>query len=187
MAERCRVSCAATSLVLSAWLRAPLHEIIGMSGLHARPLHDGTTIDAVRVHVFWQLWPAGRRVLPMLLPAVDSEVEQAIAVVQRLDAAPRRPVSLEDFRSLSQVTDDMHHAHTASNQERVECGPLGAIPGHLPAHELAIPGALFVRALAEGRVGDVARMHERELADLGRVEGAPLALLGRGAARVPHE
>jgi len=43
-----------------------------------------------------RLWPAGRRVLPRLLPPVDCQVEQPVAVIHRLDAASRRPVRLEE-------------------------------------------------------------------------------------------
>jgi hypothetical protein len=63
------------------------------------------------------LRPAGRRVLPRLLPPVDGQVDQPVAVVHRLDAAPRRPVSLEDLCSLSQVANDVRHAYPASHQE----------------------------------------------------------------------
>src|SRR6202007_1544357 len=49
------------------------------------------------------LEPAGRPVFSRLLPPVDGQVEQLVAVVHRLDAAPRRPVSLEDFGAVSQV------------------------------------------------------------------------------------
>jgi putative ABC transport system substrate-binding protein len=97
-----------------------------------------------------------RRILPRLLPPVDGQVEQPIAVIHSLDAAPRRPVSLEDIRSSSQVANDMHHAHPASDQEGVERVRGGRVPGHLPAHEVAVPGALFIRALAKRGVCDVA-------------------------------
>ena len=117
------------------------------------------------VLAFRPLRPAGRRVLPPLLPPVDGQVEQPIAVIHRLDAAPRRPVSLEDLGSLSQVANEVHHAHPASNQEGIERVP-GRVPRHLPAHEVAVPGALFVRALAKRGVGDVARMNIGQLADL---------------------
>src|SRR4029077_21022748 len=131
----------------------------GIPGLEAGPLDDGTSIGTAIVLAFRPLWPAGRRVLPTLLPPIDAQVEQPIAVIHRLDAAPRRPVGLEDIGSLSQVANDVHHAHPASNQEGLERVPRGRIPGHLPAHEVAVPGALFVRALAERGVSDVARMN----------------------------
>jgi hypothetical protein len=38
----------------------------------------------------------------------------------------------------------VHHAHPAANQENVE-RVLSRVPRHLPAHEVAVRGALFVR------------------------------------------
>jgi hypothetical protein len=73
-----------------------------------------------------------------------------------------------------------------SNQKGVERVP-GRVPRHLPAHEVAVPGALFVRALAKHSEGDVARMNIGQLADLRCNPGAPLALLRRRVAGVPHE
>jgi hypothetical protein len=49
---------------------------------------------------------------------------------------------------MPQVANDVHHARPAPNQESGE-RILSRVPGHFPAHEVAIPGALFVRALAE--------------------------------------
>ena len=121
------------------------------------------------------------------MPPVHAQVEQPIAVIHRLDAASRGPVSLEDIGSSAQVANDMHHADPASNQKGVERIPGGRIPGHLPAHEVAVPGALFVRALAECGVSDVARMNKGQLADLRRIEGLALALLRRRVAGVPHK
>src|SRR4029453_11354831 len=119
-----------------------------MPGLQARPLGDGTSIGTVRMLLAVPpLRPAGRRVLPTLLPPVDRHVEQSVAVAHRLNAPPRRPVSLEDTGSVSQVAHDVHHAHPASNQERVE-RVLGRVPRHLPTHKVAVPDALFVWALA---------------------------------------
>src|ERR1035441_1077431 len=63
------------------------------------------------------LRPARRRVLPRLLTPVDAQVEQVVVVIHHLDAATRRPISLEDFRSLAQVADEMHPADSASNQQ----------------------------------------------------------------------
>src|SRR5207237_3896045 len=123
--------------------------VVGVPGLEARPLGDGASIATVGVLAFRLLWPAGGRILPRLLPPVDGQVEQPIAVIHRLDAAPGRPVSLEDIGSLSQVANDVHHAHPASNQESVERIPGSRIPRYFPAHEVAVAGALFVRALAE--------------------------------------
>src|SRR6516162_4033191 len=95
-------------------------QVVGMPGLQAGPLGDGAPIDTVVVFALRPPRPAGRRVLPPLPPPIDGQVEQPIAVVHRLDAAPRRPVSLEHSRSLSQVANNVHHAHPASNQESVE-------------------------------------------------------------------
>src|SRR5208282_4903896 len=102
------------------------------------------------------------------------------------DATPRRPVSLEDIRSLSQVANDVHQAHPASNQESVE-RVLGRVPGHLPAHEVAVQDALLVWPLTERGVGDVTGMQVGQLADLRCIESAALALLRRRVAGVPHE
>src|SRR5438034_2541713 len=157
-----------------------------MPGLQARPLGGGTSIGTEILLAFKPSWPAGRRVLPLLLPPVDGQVEQPIAVIHRLDAANCGPVSLEDIGSLSQVANDVHHAHTASDQEGVE-RVLGRVPRHLPAHEVAVPRALFVWALAKNSEGNVTRMNVGQLADLRCKKRAPLALLRRRAAGVPHE
>jgi hypothetical protein len=69
---------------------------------------------------FKPLWLADRRPFPRHLPPVDRQVEQSKAVVHSLDAAPRRPVSLEDLGPLSQVANDVHQAHPPSNQESIE-------------------------------------------------------------------
>jgi hypothetical protein len=87
----------------------------------------------------------------------------------------------------SQIANEVHHADMASNQESVERAPGGRVPRHLPAHEVAVPDALFVRTLAERGVGDVTAIQVRQLADLRRKEGATLALLRRRVAGVPHE
>jgi hypothetical protein len=108
-------------------------------------------------------WPAGRLVLPRLPPPVDGQVKQPIAVIYRLDAAPRRPVRLEDIGSLS--ANNVHHAHPASNQEGVG-RVLGRVPRHLPAPEVVAPGALFVWTLAKRGAGNVARMKIGQFADL---------------------
>src|SRR3982074_278512 len=85
-------------------------QVVRIPGLQARPLGGGTSIGTDTLLAFPPLWPAGRRVLPRLLPPVDGQVEQPIAVIHRLDAASRRPVSLEDIGFLSQVANDVHHA-----------------------------------------------------------------------------
>ena len=67
-------------------------------------------------------------ILPPLLPPVNRQVEQPIAVIHRLDAAPRRPASLEDIGSLSQVADDVHHAHFCSSTPACQAAFLGQHP-----------------------------------------------------------
>src|ERR1700674_1831790 len=91
-------------------------EVVRIPGLQSRPLGGGTSIGTQRVHNV-PLRPAGRRVLPRLLPPVDGQVEQPIVVIHHLDATNCGPVSLEDTGSLSQVANDVHSAHPASNQE----------------------------------------------------------------------
>src|SRR5262249_1178838 len=118
------------------------------------------------------LWPAGGRVLPRLLASVGGQVEQPIAVVHCLYAARRRPISLEDIGPLSQVANDVHPAHSPSNQQGLE-RVLRRVPRRFPAHEVAIPGALVVRTLTEHGEGDVARMKVGQLADLRCNPGAP--------------
>src|SRR5712692_5390531 len=78
-------------------------QVVRIPGLQAGPLGGGTSIGTGNLLAFKPLWPAGRRVLPRLLPPIDGQVEQPIAVIHRLDAAHRRPVRLEDIGSLSQV------------------------------------------------------------------------------------
>src|SRR5215212_1180739 len=124
-------------------------QIVGMSSLKAAPMGDR---PAIRTHALLaltpSLGPASRRVLPLLLPPIDCEVKQSVAVVHRLDAAPRGPVRLENLGSLSQVANDVHQARLASGQESVERVLGRRVPWHLvPSHEIAVPDALFVRAL----------------------------------------
>src|SRR4030095_12853438 len=110
-----------------------------MPGPPARPLGDGTSIGTVRMLLAVPpLRPAGRRVLPTLLPPVDRHVEQSGAVAHLLNAAPRRPVRLEDPAALSQVANDVHHARPATDQERVE-RVLGRVPRALPTHNAEVP------------------------------------------------
>ncbi len=142
-------------------------QIVGPPGLQARPLDDGTSIGTVRMFAF-PPWPAGRRVLPRLLPPENCHVEQSVAVAHRLDAPARSPVGLEDPAALSQVANDVHHARPAPNQESVE-RVLGRVPRHIPTHKVAVPDAFFVRALAERGVSDITGMQEGQLADLGRI------------------
>src|SRR5580704_1232372 len=105
-------------------------EVVGIPGHQAAPLGGGTPVGAGNLLAAIPLRPTLRRVFPRLLPPVHGQVEQTIAVIHRLDAAPRRPISLEDPGSLSQVANDMHHADLSSNQERVE-RVQGRVPGHL--------------------------------------------------------
>src|SRR5262249_43471768 len=172
-----------------------LSEIVRMAGLQARPLEDGpsigTELSAMLMRMAFVLSiellrPTRRRVLPRFMSPVDGQVEQPIAVIHRFDAANRRPVSFEDIGFLSQVANDVHHAHTASDQEGVK-RVLGRVPRHLPAHKAAVTGAFFVWALAEHREGNVTRMNVGQFAHLRCKEGAPLALFRCRATGVPHE
>jgi transposase len=99
-------------------------ESVGASRLQTGPLCDGASAwpfwfpsgrAATTPGVGALLWPPGRRVLPWLLTPVDSQIEQVIIVIHHLDPAARRPVSFEDIGPLSQITNDVHPAHTASN------------------------------------------------------------------------
>src|SRR5262245_17318850 len=67
-------------------------QVVGMPGLQAGPLDDGTSIGTVVVFPPL-LQPAARRVFPPLLPPVDCQVEQGIAVVHRLHAGLELPSS----------------------------------------------------------------------------------------------
>ncbi len=67
-----------TVLVAALWARgrgiggrgsAPAgSQVVRIPGLQARPLGGGTSIDTEILLAFKPLWPAGRRVLPHLLP-----------------------------------------------------------------------------------------------------------------------
>ena len=72
------------------------------------------------------------------------------------------------------------------------------VPGHVPAHEVAVADALLVRdrlrlvigdvaTLAEDGVGDVPGVQGGQLADLAGVVRAAFALVGGGVAGPPHE
>src|SRR5664279_1484937 len=56
-------------------------QVVRMPRLQARPLSHRTSIDTEVLLVFGPMRPAGRRVLPFLLPPVDSYIEQPTAVV----------------------------------------------------------------------------------------------------------
>src|ERR1700744_4092117 len=73
---------------MTVWLAPAGSEVVGIPGLHARPLHDGASCSAVAVLAFRPLWPTGRRILPAFLPPIDGQVEQPGAVVHRLGPAP---------------------------------------------------------------------------------------------------
>src|SRR5512144_436850 len=132
------------------------------------------------------LRPAGRRVLPRLLPSVHGEIHECVAVVHHLYATTGGPVGLEDAVAVSEVAHEVHQADVASDEERVQGGLCG-VPRHVPAHEVAVTAALVVGALTEDCVRDVAGMQVRQLCDLGGGPGATFALLGRRSAVVPHE
>src|ERR1017187_9985652 len=137
-----------------------------MPGPQARPLGGGTLVgtrvllDLMRRRVVTtkeihdvRLWPTARRILPRLLPSVHGQVEQAVAVIHRLYAAYRRPVCLEDFGSVPQVAHQIHPSRPSSRQERIERAT-DRVPRHLPAHEVAVSGALIVRAWGKRGVRD---------------------------------
>ena len=80
-------------------------QVVRTSGLQAGPLGDGASARphwlpsgraAAGSRVGTLLWPAGGRVLPLLLSSVHSEVHERVAVVHCLDAAEGRPVGFED-------------------------------------------------------------------------------------------
>ena len=126
------VSCTKTAEPAERPHSAPAgSQVVGIPGLQARPLGGGTSIGTEILLAFKPLWPAGRRVLPRLLPPIDGQVQQPIAVIHRLDAATCRPVSLEDIGCLSQIANDVHPAHPASTQESVE-RVLGRLPSLVP-------------------------------------------------------
>src|SRR5437868_5705899 len=74
----------------------------------------------------------------------------------------------------------------ATNEERIEGGQCG-VPGHVPAHEVAVAAAFVVGTLTEDRERDVARVQVGQLRDLRGDPGAALALLRGRMAGVPHE
>ena len=170
-------------------------QIVRIASRQARPLSDGAS---ARPH-----WLPSRRAgaspcrytvaasrgasLPMA-PAVRRRSSRATGSCY---PSPRRhgPSSSKSRRPWRVVAGSKrcNHAHPASNQEGVERVLRRRVPRHLPAHEVAVPGALFVRALAKHGEGDVARMNIGQLAGLRCNPGTPLALLRRGTTGVPHE
>src|SRR6185437_10339455 len=172
-------------------------EVVRAPGRDSRPLGDGASARPLRHRRpvgraavgpgdGALLWPAGRRVLPRLLTAVDGQVHQRVAVVHRLGAAALGPVGLEDPVAVAQVADQVEQADLTPAEKRFE-GWLRRVPRHVPVHELTVAAALVVGALAEDREGDVPRMQVGQLGDLGGDPGAALALLGGGMAVPPHE
>src|SRR5579872_7305794 len=165
---------------------AAASQVVRIPGFQARPLSGGASIGTEILLALKSLWPAGRRVLPRFLPSVNRQVKQAITVIHFLDTAGRRPVCFEHIGSLPQVANDVHSTLPASYQESVE-RVLSGVPGHCPSHEIAVPGTLFVGALAKDGERDVARMNIGELAHLRCNPGAAFALLRRRVASMPHE
>src|SRR5579862_729221 len=79
-------------------------KVIGTSGFESRPLRDRASAGphwlpsrraAVSSGVGALLRPAGRRVLPLLLPPVDGQVQQVIVVIHHLYPAGCRPIRLK--------------------------------------------------------------------------------------------
>src|SRR6476619_191300 len=89
-----------SAVILAQQLLSGPTEVVRMPRLQARPLGGGTSLGTRILLAVKSLRPAARRVLPHLLPPIDGQVKQPIAVIHRLDAAPRRPVSLEDIGSV---------------------------------------------------------------------------------------
>src|SRR5262249_45728178 len=148
-------------------------KVVRAPGFEPRPLGDGAAArprwfpirragPAPRASTL--LRPASRRVFPGLLPPLDSQAEQPVTVIHVFDASRRRPVGLKDLGSLPQVANEVHPAHSAPNQECFERA-LRRIPGQLPAHEVAVPGALLVGTLTKYSKCGVTRMEIGQLAD----------------------
>jgi hypothetical protein len=170
-------------------------EVAGASGFESRPLCDRASARPSRLPggrtgarscVRALSRPASGPVFPRLLATEHPQIEHVIAVIHYLEATRGRPVSLEDFRFLPQVADNVHPADAASNQERFERAQR-RVPGHLPTQEGAISGALFVGTLAKHSESDVARMEIGQLADLRGDPSATFAPLRRRMAGVPDE
>ena len=168
-----------------------------MSSSKARPLRDRPPNDArsdgrglplFRAEAFTdrQARPAFRRVLPALLTAIDSHIQHAIGAAHGLTAPACGPVRLEDAAAVAQIA-GLHAKVVSRHDGKTDVGLLGhGVPGHIPAHELAVVVALVERALAEGGKGNVARVQVRQLQGLAGVEGAAFALVGGREACVPH-
>src|SRR5215469_2385796 len=170
---------------IRAWrYRLRCAEFVGVASGQPRPLSGGPPVEAELLALGRErLGPAGRRVLPCFLPAVDRPVEHAVGRCHHLARTPAIPVRLEHPVAVPQVT---HlHAEPAPSEQHLRRIPR-RVPRSVPPHEVAVAHALLVRTLAERRVGDVTRVQVGQLADLPIEERAALALILRGLAVVPH-
>lgn len=110
----------------------------------------GRPFSRIRSHCVSQLRPAVRRALPELLPAVDGQLQQSVRRCHRFVAPAGGPVHLVDPVTVPEL---------ASQDAEVPVCDLpvhGVLRYRVPANgiapEVAIPRALLVRSLAEGRV-----------------------------------
>ena len=160
-------------------------QVVGTARRKPRPLRGRASVgpELIAAGRVDRLRPALRRLLPCLLPAVHGEVEKLVAGATDLGAATRRPIRLEDPVTVAQIA-----AVPAglAPRHQVVARVAHRIPRHLPAHEVAIPRALVVRAFAERRIRDVAAVQIRQFAGVPGEERAALALVLRGLAVVPH-
>src|SRR5260370_20840125 len=96
---------AAAGVVLTAVMAGA--EVVGASSFESGPVGDGASARplghwwpigraAVGPRVGALLWPAGGRVLPLLLASVHGQVHERVAVVHCLCAAAGGPVGFED-------------------------------------------------------------------------------------------
>src|ERR1043166_3209253 len=98
------------------------------------------------------LRPVGGPILPRLLPAVGSEIEQLQRRQHGLDAAPLRFIRLENLVAGPQVAAEI----AAGSGRQHVAGVGGRIPRCRPAHEVAVGDNLAQRAAAEDGVVHVA-------------------------------
>src|SRR5437899_5585870 len=98
-----------------------------------RPLSNGTPVTPPP-RASLVLRPAGGRVLPGLLPAVGSEVEQLQRRQHGLDPAPLRFIRLEHFVVGPQIAAEV----AAGSGRQHFAGVGGGIPRRRPAHEVAV-------------------------------------------------
>lgn len=106
-------------------------KVVGASGFEARPLSDGASARplwlpsgraAASPRVGILLWPAGGRVLPLLLTSERREVHERVAVVHCLYAAAGRPVGFEDAVAVPYVAHEVEQADLAPDDELFEGG-----------------------------------------------------------------